>query len=340
MKKTTTTQLHSTLKFKPSKILLIMMLVAFGFLKTNSAQAQTTTADSVLTVTDSSIVTNTNITVTDSSGNTTLFAGGQQSGYSGNVGIGTNQPASKLSVYDDKNASFRLSQPVGNNNSQMRTINGSNGETIRNFEIDILNEPLQNDYRQIGDVVLSSYGSEQKPNITQLKINPNVYDPSANNLLPFCAQNINGTMSFVSTSMGWMTYELDQNGCPTQSENLQMYLSNSGDLALYNGSFAVKDLFKVNKNDGITYAKEIKVQATPFPPDFVFNIDYKMMSLHELEQYVNANHHLPEVPSAAEQTANGINVAQMQAKLLQKVEELTLIIIEQNKRIEELEKKK
>jgi hypothetical protein len=317
-----------------------MMLLAFSFLKINSVNAQTNTADSALTVTDTSITTPNNIVVTDSSGNTTLFAGGQQSDYNGKVGIGTNQPASKLSVYDDKNASFRLSQPVSTNNSQMRTINSSNGEVIRNFEIDILTEPLQGDYRQAGDVELSSYGGEQKPNITQLKINPNVLDPSNYNLIPFCAQNINGAMSFVSTSMGWITYELDQYGCPTQTENLQMYLSNSGDLALYSGSFAVKDIFKVNKNDGITYAKEIKVQATPFPPDFVFNKDYKMMSLYDLEQYVNANHHLPEIPSAAEQTANGINVAQMQAKLLQKVEELTLIIIEQNKRIEELEKKK
>jgi hypothetical protein len=150
----------------------------------------------------------------------------------------------------------------------------------------------------------------------------------------------NNGITLKSTYFGWHTYELDQNNCPTQTENLQMFLSNSGDLKLYSGSFAVQDLFKVNKNDGITYAKEIKVQATSFPPDYVFDKNYKLMSLHELEQYVNANHHLPEIPSAEEQKKDGVNVAEMQAKLLQKVEELTLIIIEQNNHIEELEKKK
>jgi hypothetical protein len=313
-----------------------MMLMAVTFLKTNSVKAQTT-ADSALTVTDTSITTPNNIVVTDSSGNTTLFAGGQQSGYSGNVGIGTNQPASKLSVYDDKNASFRLSQPVSNNNSQMRTINGSNGETIRNFEIEILNNPLQDDYRQPGDVVLSSYGGEQKPYINLLKIKQGVYEPNLGQVL--CASNQNGAMSFESINFGWMTYELDQNGCPTQAENLQMFLSNSGDLALYNGSFAVGDNFFVNKVDKITYAREIKVKLPPWP-DYVFNKDYKRMSLKDLEIYINQNQHLPELPNAEEVEKKGIGIGEMQTKLLQKVEELTLIIIEQNKRIEELEKKK
>lgn len=71
-------------------------------------------------------------------------------------------------------------------------------------------------------------------------------------------------------------------------------------------------------------------------PDFVFGNSYKLMNLYELEQYINANRHLPEVPSAEEVSASGIDLGEMNAILLQKVEELTLHIIELQKQIDEL----
>jgi hypothetical protein len=72
--------------------------------------------------------------------------------------------------------------------------------------------------------------------------------------------------------------------------------------------------------------------------DYVFKKDYKLRSLKEVEAYINTNSHLPEVPSTEEVTKNGINVAEMNATLLKKVEELTLYMIDQNKRITQLEK--
>lgn len=71
-------------------------------------------------------------------------------------------------------------------------------------------------------------------------------------------------------------------------------------------------------------------------PDFVFGNNYKLMNLYELEQYINTNQHLPDVPSAEEVSANGIDLGEMNALLLQKVEELTLHIIELQKQIDEL----
>lgn len=71
-------------------------------------------------------------------------------------------------------------------------------------------------------------------------------------------------------------------------------------------------------------------------PDFVFGNNYKLMNLYELEQYINTNRHLPEVPSAEEVSASGIDLGEMNALLLQKVEELTLHIIELQKQIDEL----
>ncbi|MCV9387480.1 hypothetical protein [Reichenbachiella ulvae] len=77
-------------------------------------------------------------------------------------------------------------------------------------------------------------------------------------------------------------------------------------------------------------AREIKVEASGWS-DFVFFDNYNLRSLEETEQYIQENQHLPDIPSEAEVTANGISLGEMDAKLLQKIEELTLYLIEQNK---------
>jgi hypothetical protein len=66
--------------------------------------------------------------------------------------------------------------------------------------------------------------------------------------------------------------------------------------------------------------------------DYVFANTYKLKSLAEVESYVKANKHLPDVPSANEVKKDGINVAEMDATLLKKIEELTLYVIQQDKR--------
>lgn len=100
------------------------------------------------------------------------------------------------------------------------------------------------------------------------------------------------------------------------------------------------------KFDGKIYAREIEIKANVWA-DFVFKPNYKLLPLNELEKYILDNRHLPEIPSEQEVMKNGINLAEISAKLLQKIEELTLYTIELNKqnkelteRIEKLEKQK
>ena len=89
---------------------------------------------------------------------------------------------------------------------------------------------------------------------------------------------------------------------------------------------------------GTIHAHEVKVDNTG-QPDFVFAPTYRLRPLTEVEKYVKANNHLPEIPSAAEVAQNGLSLGDMQNKLLQKVEELTLYMIELKKENEALKEK-
>lgn len=71
--------------------------------------------------------------------------------------------------------------------------------------------------------------------------------------------------------------------------------------------------------------------------DFVFDESYKLRSLSELNKFVQEHQHLPEIPSASEMRTNGVNMNEFQMQLLQKIEELTLYVIQQEQRIQELE---
>ncbi|WP_291287199.1 hypothetical protein [Flavobacterium sp.] len=84
---------------------------------------------------------------------------------------------------------------------------------------------------------------------------------------------------------------------------------------------------------GTIRAKEIKVDLRG-GCDFVFEDDYKLMDLNKLEEFVTRNKHLPEIASEKEMIANGLEMKEFQMKLLQKIEELTLYTIEQNKKLE------
>lgn len=92
--------------------------------------------------------------------------------------------------------------------------------------------------------------------------------------------------------------------------------------------------------EGTIGTREIKVTSTNPWPDYVFRPGYALPKLGDLENYVQTNQHLPGIPSAEEiKKDGGVALGEMNRKLLEKVEELTLHIIQLNKRIEQLEQK-
>ncbi|XOV68615.1 MAG: hypothetical protein ACFHU9_05430 [Fluviicola sp.] len=91
-------------------------------------------------------------------------------------------------------------------------------------------------------------------------------------------------------------------------------------------------------DDGTLRSRAVKVNVYQWP-DYVFEPSYKLADLKQVEEYIEENGHLPNVPSAEELTEEGLDLYEMNKILMEKVEELTLYVIEQNKKIEELEEK-
>ena len=85
---------------------------------------------------------------------------------------------------------------------------------------------------------------------------------------------------------------------------------------------------------GVISAEEVKVQILR-GANHVFNTDYDLKPLSEVESFIKENRHLSEIPSEKQMRENGLNMNEFQIKLLQKIEELTLYVIDQDKTIKE-----
>lgn len=98
--------------------------------------------------------------------------------------------------------------------------------------------------------------------------------------------------------------------------------------------------YRLFVKDGIkTERLKVEVASANQWADHVFNDDYNLMPLNEVKSFINANKHLPNIPSAKDVVADGgIEQGELNAKLLEKIEELTLHLIQQNEKIELLQK--
>ena len=90
--------------------------------------------------------------------------------------------------------------------------------------------------------------------------------------------------------------------------------------------------------DGKIISEEVRVEMSSDWPDYVFKNDYALTPLDVLENQIKEKGHLPGIPSAKEVKANGVELGDMQKRMMEKIEELTLYLIEANKKIVRLEK--
>lgn len=127
--------------------------------------------------------------------------------------------------------------------------------------------------------------------------------------------------------------------------NAWQFAVNRNDGTVYMGS---SNLDNENLTNGAGYklkvfgkviAEEVRVQLKNAWPDYVFESGYKKLSITDLEKFVIENKHLPNIPSAKEIEQDGHQLGDVQVKMLEKIEELSLYIIELNKKVKALEEK-
>lgn len=160
--------------------------------------------------------------------------------------------------------------------------------------------------------------------------------------------NKNGTGNvYIGTSAG--------QAAALTSESNTLYISNTNTTTpLVYGDFATKYLavgevaaadraaatsggYRLLVKGGmITEKIKVAVAGSADWADYVFEPSYKLMSLDKVESFIKENKHLPNVPSAEDMSKNGLDVTQTSAKLMEKIEELTLYMIEMNKEIKAL----
>jgi hypothetical protein len=116
------------------------------------------------------------------------------------------------------------------------------------------------------------------------------------------------------------------------TESITIQMTSNGNVGI--GMYNPQNKLDVN---GTIRAKEVKVETGW--ADYVFKENYKLLTLNEVKQHIDENKHLPGIPTEKEVKENGVNLGEMQSKLLQKIEELTLYVIQQNEKIQVLESK-
>lgn len=156
----------------------------------------------------------------------------------------------------------------------------------------------------------------------------NVYDPLDGKATMTFQSNVDSRFWI---SEGGNVLKIGGTGGSTAPSTGVINITNTGNVGI--GTLTPQSEFSVR---GTITAQRVKVTQTGWA-DYVFHKNYQLPSLAEVEAYVRSNQHLEGIPSAAEVEKEGIDVGEMNKKLLAKVEELTLYLIEQNKKIAALE---
>jgi hypothetical protein len=142
-----------------------------------------------------------------------------------------------------------------------------------------------------------------------------------------------GTGNF-SARLGFFTYATGSASGLLE----RMSITDGGDVLLGTTNEAAGAGYKLRVN-GKIICTELRVQTIGSWPDYVFNPEYPLMPLHELGKYIATEKHLPNIPSAQEVSEQGgIDAGDMQKRLTEKVEELTLYILDLQNQVNELKK--
>ena len=122
-------------------------------------------------------------------------------------------------------------------------------------------------------------------------------------------------------------------GIGTYTPNAKLHLN--GAMLIGNNSAVPATGYQLSVDGQVIAENFVTMNSTAWP-DYVFDDHYELMPLTDLEKSIRANKHLPKIPSASEMEVKGVNLGNMAVSLTEKVEELTLYLIELNKKNEAL----
>jgi hypothetical protein len=251
----------------------------------------------------------------------------------GKVGIGTSNPVAQLDLADIFTAGG-MNLKIGND-AYLTDIDQSH-------VLGIFSQKNQ----ESGAVKLGNsgpilFGVDKKMGIgtnepsTTLELNKNLYWGGNVGL---CIANDNTDKWFIGMDGNQKnTADLLIGGLENLSNGYSsfMVIKQSGNVGI---GTAETHSYKLAVN-GAILTEEVTVKVSENWPDYVFHNDYELLSLDNLKSFINNNGHLPGIPSTEEVTADGIKLGEMEKLLLLKIEELTLYIIKQDARINEIRRK-
>ncbi len=273
--------------------------------------------------------------------------------YNDNLGIGTKNPRSRLQVISpastpDQYGAFSLGEESSPNlrmgyNGQYTWIQSHSGAPIQINPIG--NSTILN--RDGGNVGVGINAPQSKLDVNGF-VTATMTDSSINstNRVGFNISELgNNVFEMSYPRNGFGTAEIKTIG----ARHLSIGTDNTKRIHI-DGATGYVGIGTQNPDQKLTvkgniHAEDIIINAN-VPADYVFEKyydnysatreDYSMMNLDELESFIRENKHLPEIPSGNQMTQNGVTVGDFQMKLLQKIEELTLYMIAQNKELEHL----
>lgn len=167
----------------------------------------------------------------------------------------------------------------------------------------------------------------------------NYYDSSSNaggGMIAFNAY-MNSTNNWLRRKGNLESWFIDVKNTGNNTGSFSIWRNNYG--GSDNSNITATQMMRLNAG-GTLYVKELIVKDPANGwPDYVFEDDYKLMTLGEVEKYINENNYLPGVPNAQTIAVEGITIGEMQTKQMEKIEELTLHLIVKDKQIEDLYKR-